>query len=124
MQHTHTELNELVLEFRSVRESGIRRFPEAIWKKAISLTKKIPIEEISSAINVSVSYLQRKSKDLAVNLQPVRFVEAVPQFLSSSDIVVIVQTSKGHSMKIEGINSSSLIDLMSGFFKGDSTCSK
>ena len=61
MRHVQLqERNELSLEFKSLRESGVRKFPESSWKKAISITKKIPIAEVSLAISTPISYIQKK----------------------------------------------------------------
>ncbi len=125
MRRVQLELNELSLEFKSLRESGIRRFPESSWQKVIAITKKIPIAEVSLAISAPIGYIRKKAKDLDLQVKPMRFVEAVPPSLMTfSNIVISVETSKGQKMKIEGVDSSSIPFLMSEFLKGDLSCSK
>ena len=72
MKHTDIELNQLAQEFKSTRKSGLRRFPDKVWKQAISLSKEFSIDAVSFAIKVPVGYLQKKTKDLGLNSKPMR----------------------------------------------------
>ena len=125
MQPVHIDaLAELSLEFKSIRESGIRRFPESIWIKTITITKTIPISEVSRAINIPVSYLRKKVKELAMTATPMKFVEAIQEPQRYSNIIINIDSAKGQKMKIEGVTTDSLLLLVSEFLKKGSSCSR
>lgn len=123
-QQVYIELNQLVLEFQTARKSCSNKFPQDIWQKAISLTKKLSVDEVSEALHIVPAYLYKKIKESSSNTRPVRFIEAVPQPSTvASGIVISIETFAGQ-MKIEGVTNDSLRILMSDFFRGDTSCSK
>jgi hypothetical protein len=126
MQENYTEeLNELALEFKSMRDTGERRFPESLWQKTIAIIKTTPIGKVSTAIAVPVPYLRKKIREFSGNTKPLRFVEAIPQTqMSSCGFTISVATPNGNMMKIEGATEASLNLLVSVFLKEGSLCSK
>lgn len=123
-QQIYAELNQLILEFQTARKSCSNKFPQSIWKKAISLTKKLSVDEVSEALHVTSVYLHKKIKDLSPDIKPIRFVEAVSHSpTATSGIVINIETLAGQ-IKIEGVTDDSLRVLMSEFFKGGTLCSK
>ena len=53
MSITNPELQELISEFAAIRQDGKKNsFPEAIWRKAISIAQKLPFLVVCQAINV------------------------------------------------------------------------
>jgi hypothetical protein len=125
MQNIHIqELNKLASEFKSMREAGVRRFPEETWLKAVSMTKEIPIADVSRAINTPIPYLRKKMTGLTHTVKSLQFIEATVQPPMSGDISISIDMPGGQRMKIEGIPSSCLPSLISDFFRGGLSCSK
>jgi hypothetical protein len=75
-----TMLIELTSEFKAFRESGMRRFPEHSWQKALVIAKKTSLDEVCKAIHVPVPYLKKKALELGAPVPAARFIEAIPQF--------------------------------------------
>ena len=123
----HDEIMALAAEFAAQRRSvKNRRFPETIWKSAVTLAQKSSISQVSQAIKVSSAYLKRKMSLLAHSDSEVTFVELIPPKHHSSHIVTInFESFSGHKMMIDGIDSSAVVPLLAEFLKnGGHPCCK
>ena len=119
------ELAELASEFTAVRLSGRKSwFPDNIWKKAIIIANKLPISAVCQAIKVHPGYLRKKISDFdSSNTKPLTFLE-IPQRIRAdlNTITIVMETSRGHKLKIDGAATSCLCSLISEFFKEGKSC--
>lgn len=122
------ELTQLASEFIACRQSSKKNwFPDEIWKKAIIVSKKLPIKVVCRAIKVSPCYFRKKKSDFASleSENSMTFLE-IPQSQSISPnfITISIETPYGHKLKIDGATTSCLIPILSEFLKGGSQCCK
>jgi hypothetical protein len=123
----HNELAALAEEFSAQRQSGNKkRFSEIIWEKAVALARQSSIEEVSQAIKVSSAYLKRKMALLASSDSAMTFIELPsPKHDYSHTVKINFESSAGHKMIIDGINSSAVVPLLTEFLKeGGFSCFK
>ena len=122
-QQVYIELNQLALEFQTARKACSNKYPQDIWKRAISLATKLSVDDVSEALHITPAYLYKKIKDLSSE-NAVRFVEADFHPLPiASGLVISIEAPVG-CMKIEGATDHSLKILISEFFRGGFQCSK
>lgn len=100
-------LIELKIEFTAQRTAGIRRFPKALWQKAISFAKIYSIAEVCSAIKTPEGYLRRKMQ--IKPSQSLHFIQtSVKELPSYNQMTLSIETSRGHKLKIEGLTNTGL----------------
>jgi hypothetical protein len=123
----HNELMALAAEFAAQRQSGNKRcFPENVWKQAVALAAQSSVARVSQAIKVSSAYLKRKMSLLTQSDSEMTFVELIAPKCDSSNIVRInFESSSGHKMMIDGIDSTAIAPLLAEFLReGGLSCCK
>lgn len=116
----HSEIEALAAEFSALRQSGNKRlFPENLWKRAIALTQQISIGQVCQAINVSSVYLKKKIVRFGSSAPEMTFVEFIPPKQDPSHTIKItIESSFGHKMMIDNINTVAIAPLLAEFLKG------
>ena len=110
------DLIELEIEFAAQRTAGIRRFPETLWQKAISFAKIYSIADVCSAIKTPESYLRKKMQ--IKPSQSLHFIQTSVKELSSyTQMTLLIETSRGHKLKIEGLTNSGLAPVIAEILK-------
>jgi len=123
----HNEIVALAAEFAAHRRSGNKRwFPETIWKQAVALAQQSSVGKVCQAIKVSSVYLKRKMSILAQSDSEITFVELITPKHDRSHIVRInFESSSGHKMMIDGIDSTAIVPLLAEFLReGGVSCCK
>jgi hypothetical protein len=123
----HNELMALAAEFAAQRQLGNKRwFPTTIWKKAVDLAQQSSVSEVCQAINVPSIYLKRKMSVLARLDAETTFVELITPKHDPSHIVRInFESSSGHKMMVEGVDSTAIVPLLAEFLRdGGLSCCK
>jgi hypothetical protein len=112
------KLQELAVTFAELRASDCRSYPEEVWRKAISLTKQIPVEEVCRVLSVQSAYFRKKMKGFeVVSVKNSDFVEVKAKNAISSELIIIdLETPTGFKAKIQGC-SSCLCQVLNGLFR-------
>ena len=121
----HDQLIELASEFATLRQSGKRNwFPDAVWKKAVSIAKQLPVMEVCKAIDVHPAYFRKKMALFSSLSQepPITFLELIPT--KPNSITMHIESSQGHKLSVDGIAISDFTSVLSAFLKGGSPCCK
>lgn len=123
----HSELVELAAEFAALRRSDNKKwFPEIIWKKAVALAQQSSVSKVCQAIKVPPSYLKRKMTFLAQSESEITFVELItPKHQPSHIVRINFESSSGHKMIIDGIESTAVASILAEFLRaGGYPCCK
>ena len=121
----HDQLIELASEFATLRQFGKKnRFPNAVWRKAVFIAQQFSIPEVCKAIKVHPAYFRKKMALFAPQNEekPITFVELIPPKLNT--IIILVESSHGHKLSVEGMEISDLTLVLSEFLKGGVPCCK
>lgn len=124
---TRNELMALAAEFAAQRQSGNkRRFPETLWKQAVALAQQYSVDEVGQAIKVPSAYLKRKMFLVTESDAEMTFMELRAPTHELSHIVRInFESSSGHKMVIDGIDSTAIAPLLAEFLReGGLSCCK
>lgn len=121
------ELIELASEINMLRQANQKRFPKAVWQKAVSIAEKLPLAHVCCAIQVAPAYLRKKialfSPIASEGHMP--FVELLPpKHEPLNPVTISIEIPCGNKLTIEGVASACLVPLVSEFLKGGSLCSK
>lgn len=118
------ELVELASEFNAQRQTGRKNwFPEAVWKKAIDLSKKFSINEVCRAIQVNPAYFKQKIEHFNPVSSGVTFVE-VPLRDHPGSMIINLQTPNGYNLTIQGGTSTCVDSLIQAVIIGGNKCSR
>jgi hypothetical protein len=111
------ELEELAVIFAELRASDCRAYPTEVWKRAISLTKQIPVEEVCRILLVQLAYFRKKMRVLgAISDETADFVEVKTRNAIPGDLITIdLETPAGFRAKIQG-SSSCLYQVLNSLF--------
>lgn len=98
------QLEELAVTFAELRASDCRAYPAEVWKRAISLTGKIPVEEVCRVLLVQLAYFRRKMRAFgAISDEIADFVEVKTKNAIPRDLITIdLETPTGFRAKIQG----------------------
>jgi hypothetical protein len=75
-----------------------QKFPQEIWDRIISLVNSHSIQEVSSRLNISQSYLRHKIRSNA----PIEFKEISFPQICSDFISIEISSNRGITAKING----------------------
>jgi hypothetical protein len=125
MSIINEELRELISQFNTVRKGSSKSYPDALWKKAISVAQKLPFLDVCHAIKVSPVYLRKKIAQLPSADKPMKFVELIPPNNHATNGVTInIETPDGYKLMMQELPSSSLVAVLSEVLNRRASCYK